>query len=146
MSRPRFQRQTRQRQVILEELMKLESHPTAPVLHDLVRRRLPSISLATVYRNLDLLAEMGHVAKLGLSGEQARFDGNVHPHDHVRCVRCGRVDDLEAVPLAELPDGGQERAGYQILGRRLEFFGICPECRKIALKHTNPPSKESLEC
>ena len=75
MTKP-FQRNTRQREVILEELRKLRSHPTAPVLYEIVRRRLPRISLGTVYRNLELLAKSGVVRKLELSDSEARFDGN----------------------------------------------------------------------
>jgi Fur family transcriptional regulator, ferric uptake regulator len=124
------QRNTQQRRVILEELRKATSHPTAALLHEFVRRRLPKISLGTVYRNLELLARMGVVRKLEFAGAETRFDGNLQRHDHVRCVRCGRVDDFPAVPLdlsvAEANDWGD----YQILGHRLEFFGVCPQCRE----------------
>ena len=128
MADPRFQRNTRQRQVILEELRRLESHPTAAALHAVVRRRLPKISLGTVYRNLDLLARTGVIQKLELAGAEARFDGNVTRHDHLRCVRCGRVDDVSAAPL-DLPGGNADDwGGYEILGHRLEYHGICPRC------------------
>lgn len=122
-------RNTRQRQVILEELQNLTSHPTAAALYETVRRRLPKISLGTVYRNLELLARMGVIQKLDFAGGEARFDGNVARHDHLRCVRCGRVDDVSAPPL-DLSEGPtNDWSGYRILGHRLEFFGICPECR-----------------
>ena len=130
MSARKLPRNTRQRQVILEELHKLTCHPTAVGLYEIVRLRLPRISLGTVYRNLDRLAQRGEIRKLELAGTQARFDGNLQPHDHVRCVECGRVDDVDDVPLdlcgAERKDWG----GYEILGRRLEFYGICPSCQK----------------
>ena len=71
------QRTTRQRQVILEELQKLQSHPTAAALYEIVRRRVPKISLGTVYRNLELLARTGLIRKLEFAGAEARFDGNV---------------------------------------------------------------------
>jgi Fur family ferric uptake transcriptional regulator len=98
-------------------------------LYELVRRRLPKISLGTVYRNLDLLAEMGKIQKLDLSGGEARFDGNVDAHYHVRCIRCGRVDDLHGVPPRLVIDRPSEAAGYRILGHRLEFVGVCPHCQ-----------------
>jgi Fur family transcriptional regulator, ferric uptake regulator len=122
------QRHTRQRQVILEELRNLTSHPTAGALYDVVRRRLPRISLGTVYRNLELLARTGTIQKLEFGGE-ARFDGCVARHDHLRCVRCGRVDDVSAPPLDLFEGAANDWGGYQILGHRLEFFGICPQCR-----------------
>ena len=125
----RLQRNTRQRQVILEELQKLTSHPTAAALYVIVRRRLPNISLGTVYRNLDLLARTGLIQKLEFAGAEARFDGNVQHHDHVRCVQCGRVDDVSAPPLGLLGGADDDWGGYQILGHRLEVFGLCPQCR-----------------
>ena len=124
------QRNTRQRRVILEELRKLSSHPTAADLYEIVRRHLPRISLGTVYRNLELLARMDLIQKLEISGTEARFDGNPDRHYHVRCVRCERVDDLHEVPDDPMKGGFEELDGYEILGYRLEFFGICPECRK----------------
>ena len=124
-----LQRNTRQRQVILEELRKLSSHPTAAALYAVVRRRLPKISLGTVYRNLELLTRTGMVRKLELAGGEARFDGRLARHDHVRCVQCGRVDDVSAPPLDLFEGAANDWGGYQILGHRLEFFGVCPQCR-----------------
>ena len=129
MGRGRFQRNTRQREVILEELRNLSSHPTAAGLYEIVRRRLPRISLGTVYRNLELLAEMGAIQKLDLAGSQARFDGNVDRHHHVRCTGCGRVDDVPGAPLDLARVKHNDCSGYEFLGYRLEFVGICPDCR-----------------
>jgi Fur family transcriptional regulator, ferric uptake regulator len=98
-------------------------------LYEIVRRRLPKISLGTVYRNLDLLARTGVIQKLDFGGGEARFDGNVQRHDHLRCVRCGRVDDVFAPSLDLLGGAANDWGGYHILGHRLEFFGICPQCR-----------------
>jgi Fur family ferric uptake transcriptional regulator len=121
-------RHTQQRQVVLEELRKLTSHPTAAELYEIVRRRLPNISLATVYRNLEFLTKMNVIQKLETSGSKARFDGDVSSHYHVRCTRCGRVDDIHGLP-ADLVGGEVSNfTSYEILGHRLEFVGICPEC------------------
>ncbi|UCD74326.1 MAG: transcriptional repressor [Phycisphaerales bacterium] len=124
------QRNTRQRDVILQELCRLTSHPTATDLYDIVRRRLPRISLGTVYRNLDQLAEAGMIRRLEAGGGQARFDGNIEPHHHVRCIHCGRVGDVHDVPT--LPGAGDVAAadGYEIISCRVEFLGVCPECRE----------------
>ncbi len=132
MTQPRFRRLTQQRKVILEELRKVSTHPTAAGLFALVRCRLPNISLGTVYRNLELLARSGVIRKLELAGSVARFDGNTQPHDHVHCIACGRVDDLPGPPL-ELPESKSDQClGYQILGHWLELVGLCPECRRTA--------------
>jgi Fur family ferric uptake transcriptional regulator len=125
-----FQRNTRQREVILAELRKSLAHPTAAELYDQVRRRLPKISLGTVYRNLDLLARMGIIQRLEMAGAETRFDGALEPHDHIRCAACGRIDDVTGPAVDLSPQQGKEFGGYQVLGHRLEFVGLCPQCRK----------------
>jgi Fur family ferric uptake transcriptional regulator len=134
-----FQRNTQQRQVILEELRKVTSHPTVAELHTMVRSRLPKISLGTVYRNLDLMAQMGIIQKLETTGAEARFDGNADRHDHLRCVQCGKVEDIGQGPLGRSAARGRDFRGYRILGHRLEFVGLCPRCQKRS-KHTQTPN------
>lgn len=121
---------TRQRRVILDELRKVTSHPTADELYRKVRRRLPRISLGTVYRNLEVLSGSGSILKLDLAGRQRRFDGDLSPHYHVRCVQCGRVEDVVAAPQTGLENSPTDAKGYRIIGHRLEFTGICPRCQK----------------
>lgn len=121
-------RNTKQRAVILEELRKLECHPTAPELYELVRLRLPKISLGTVYRNLEFLKDAGTIQKLELSGNEARFDGISNKHNHVQCLECGRVDDLRGLPNDAVIEHPEFIDGYRIEGYHLEFYGICPEC------------------
>lgn len=125
-----IQRRSRQRAVVLEELKAISCHPTARELYDRVRRRLPRISLGTVYRNLEQLCQCGEACRLTAPGGEARFDADTQPHDHVRCIRCGCVADLPGPP-AEIPAGElDETAGFEIIGYRLEYLGICPGCRK----------------
>lgn len=134
-------RNTRQRQVVLEELKKLTSHPTAAELHEFARRHLPKISLGTVYRNLELLAAKGVIQKLEHSGSESRFDGNPKQHPHVRCVRCGRVDDLHDLPGDAVKHDFKTLSNYEILGYHLEFIGLCPACQKARMangKGTRP--------
>jgi Fur family ferric uptake transcriptional regulator len=121
-------RNTPQRQVILEELNSMKSHPTAAELFAVVRQRLPRISLGTVYRNLEVLHESGQVNKLELAGTETRFDATMDPHLHVRCTECGRIDDImDPTMMTSQPS---ELAGYLVRGCRLEYFGVCPGCRK----------------
>ena len=122
-------RNTRQRQVVLDELKKLTSHPTAAELYIITRRRLPRISLGTVYRNLEVLSQMGTIQKLKISGSEARYDGNPARHYHVCCVYCGRVDDVHDLPADLVTSEVGNLAGYEILGHRLDFIGICPRCK-----------------
>lgn len=120
-------RLSRQRETILAELRKVTSHPTADQVYEMVRKILPRISLGTVYRNLDFLSTQGIVLRLGGAGTQKRFDGNPMPHPHLRCVACGRVDDVHApLVLPELPF--EQRMGYADLRCDVEFVGVCPMC------------------
>ena len=130
-------RMTRQRQVILDAIREVRTHPTADEVHQMVRRYLPRISLATVYRNLEALSERGLLQKLELAGTQRRFDGNTHKHYHVRCIRCGRTDDLPLAPLGGLHSRAEEASGYEVRDHRLEFLGLCPGCREKGRPRTS---------
>ncbi len=121
-------RLTSQRQVILEELKKVTSHPTANDVYDMVRKRLPRIGLGTVYRNLDLLAEKGIIKKIEVGGDQKRFDGNTSPHYHIRCLRCNRVEDIFIERDMELEKNAASCCNYKILDHHVQFSGICSKC------------------
>ena len=121
-------RLTTQRQIILEELAKVTSHPTANEVYDMVRKRLPRIGLGTVYRNLELLAESGIIMKLEVGGTQKRFDATVDAHYHIRCTSCGRVDDIDMEVQDKINDIAAESCNYQILGHHIEFSGVCEDC------------------
>jgi Fur family transcriptional regulator, ferric uptake regulator len=119
-----------QRQIILEELRKEKNHPSAQEVFERVRRRLPKISLSTVYRNLEQLADHGLIQKIEAAGDQRRFDGDLTEHYHVRCLYCGRVDDASLPMLSCLNQTFGKMSEYTIMRHRLEFFGICPHCRE----------------
>lgn len=123
-------RLTTQRQIILEELAKVKTHPTASELYDMVRKRLPRIGLGTVYRNLELMAENGMILKLEVGGTQKRFDATTDTHYHIRCSNCGKVDDIDTPVLDELVKEAAASSSYQVLGHHVEFSGICPSCQK----------------
>ncbi|MEW6220681.1 MAG: transcriptional repressor [Thermodesulfobacteriota bacterium] len=121
---------TYQRQVILETLRELTSHPTVDEIFQLIRRRAPRISLATVYRNLEILAESGLVRKIELAGQQKRFDGTMTPHHHVRCEGCGRVGDVLAdCELPDLTSIAQCGTDFALTGCQVVFSGRCPHCQ-----------------
>ena len=128
MTQPK-KRMTLQRKIILEELRNVTSHPTADEVYEMVRKRLPKVSLGTIYRNLDVLAECGDILKLERAGAQMRFDGNPEDHYHVRCMGCGCVADVTAQvtpPLVHACDAED----FEITGSSLEFYGYCGDCRK----------------
>ena len=121
-------RLSKQRKVILEELRKVKTHPTADEVYDMVRKIIPRISLGTVYRNLEFLCSKGLVLKLGAPGAQKRFDGTPEPHPHIRCSVCTAVADVECdIVIPEIPESCA--AGYAIHSTNVEFVGVCPKCR-----------------
>ena len=121
-------RMTRQRKVILEELCKVNTHPSADELYEMVRKRLPRISLGTVYRNLEILSESGNIQKLEPGCSLKRFDGNPCEHCHIRCVSCDRVADAPMTPDLEIDLEQVNSTDFKIIGHRLEFLGLCPQC------------------
>lgn len=129
MSRKEFSRMTAQRRVIIEELDKNRTHPTADEIFERVRQVKPRISLGTVYRNLEILADQGKVRKIEVPGGPMRFDARTDEHSHIRCKICGRVDDIEVEEGTNLKDRVKDDMGYEILECHVEVVGICPHCR-----------------
>ena len=130
-------RLTTQRQVILEELNKVKTHPTANELYDMVRKRLPRIGLGTVYRNLELMAENGMILKIEVGGSQKRFDATTASHYHIRCSQCGKVEDIDVPVITDLVKEASATSSYHIIGHHIEFTGICSECQKLLAESTS---------
>ena len=124
------QRMTQQREVILEVLRGTFAHPTADEVYAMVRKRLPKVSLGTIYRNLERMSESGMIQKIDGCGPQKRFDGNIEVHYHARCLECGRIDDVPIKPTKRIENTVMKETGYEILGHRTLFLGICPKCKK----------------
>ncbi|MDJ0720868.1 MAG: transcriptional repressor [Desulfobacterales bacterium] len=130
MCKERNLRMTRQRQGILEELRKDNNHPSADELFGRVRKQMPRISLGTVYRNLEILSELGEIQTIQMAGSLKRFDGVAENHYHIRCVNCDRLIDAPVQVSKALENAVQVRTDFRILGHQVEFTGICPECRR----------------
>src|SRR5215468_4135204 len=123
-------RLTGPRRVVLEVVRATDSHPTAELVHRMVRRRLSRVSLGTVYRNLRLLVTEGLVKEL--PGPHARFDGNTSDHHHFTCLLCGRIVDVDG-PLTEphsraLCSRVAAEGGFSVTHHRMEFYGRCAGC------------------
>lgn len=123
-------RMTNQRELILQELQKSRKHLTADELYERVKKIMPRISLATVYRNLETLSEAGIIGKLEISGRQKRFDYDVSDHDHIYCVQCHRVDNITLDRDTVQSPPSVSSKGYKVTGFKVEFAGLCPACRK----------------
>lgn len=124
------QRNTIQRQLLLEAVKSLKNHPTAEDVYQAVLKEYPHISLGTVYRNLNLLAANGEIGRIRVPDAADRFDKNHQSHYHVRCTVCGRFADLEADYCSEIDEMIEDRTGFKIGRHRLIFDGLCPQCRK----------------
>jgi Fur family transcriptional regulator, peroxide stress response regulator len=134
--RTRGLRLTGPRRLVLEVVRGTDSHPTAERVHEMVRRRLPRVSLGTVYRNLRLLVAQGLVNEL--PGPHARFDGNVSDHHHFTCLGCGRIADV-AGAMTEPHSRAlclrvAAQSGLSVSHHRIDFYGRCPECREASGK------------
>jgi Fe2+ or Zn2+ uptake regulation protein len=122
-------RQSRQRDVVLAVVRQTMDHPTADWVFREARRRLPRISLGTVYRNLKQLALAGLIREIHSGGQQARFDGNTGRHYHIRRLGCGRVNDLPMSIDPRLEQEAGRAMNYRILGHEVEVHGLCPLCQ-----------------
>ena len=123
-------RNTIQRTLVLEAVNRLRCHATADEIYAEIAKEHPHISRATVYRNLNLLAELGEIRKLEIPGAADRFDHRCHDHCHVRCETCGRVFDVVMEYVAGLEQNIRDAHGFAFTGYDILFRGICPECRK----------------
>lgn len=123
------QRRSIQREVILEELRKLKTHPRSDELYNLVRQRLPRVSLGTVYRNLDRLQREGMALEI-YCGDFVRYDADVSAHDHFMCRACRRVWDFDAGHSHNTspPAQGDDQGEFKIESQYVMYSGLCPEC------------------
>lgn len=123
---------SRQRESIKEYLAGTKSHPTADMVYQHVRTVYPKISLGTVYRNLNLLSELGEIQKLTCGDGCDRFDGNIDQHYHVICTQCHNVYDLEIEPFHEINTVANVSFKGVITGHTTLFYGVCEHCQKKA--------------
>lgn len=141
-------RMTKQRTIILQELQKSCQHLSADVLYDRVRKILPRISLATVYRNLDTLAQDGMIKQLEAEGNRKIFDADIRPHNHIFCVQCQGVENIDLGDMSGLANlagisdivsldslMNVENCDYDITGYRINVLGICKECSDDDIKN-----------
>ena len=127
--RARGLRLTKPRRLILDVVRATAVHPTAAFVYRRVRKRLPRVSLATVYRNLRVLAAEGFLAERAHAAGM-RFDGNAAPHDHFTCLACGRLYDVPARADRAVRARVAARTGFEITNHRTEYYGRCGACRR----------------
>ena len=122
---------TPQRLAVLRILAESEGHPSVEDIFRQVKPIFPTTSLATIYKTVNLLKNIGEVVELDFSEESNRYDGNrPYPHPHLICTKCKTVVDPDMATISDLSEELAKKTGYEIVTHRLDFFGICPRCQK----------------
>ena len=120
---------TPQRLAIVEILAKSIGHPSVEDIYTQLKDDFPTMSLATVYRNVLLIKSMGEVLELGFPDGSNRYDGNKpYPHPHVICIKCGKIVDPDLESLDEMREEVASETNFKIISHRLDFFGVCSDC------------------
>jgi Fur family transcriptional regulator, peroxide stress response regulator len=121
---------TEQRAAVFDFLSSVEHHPTAEEVYLAIKKQLPKVSLATVYKNLEALIAAGVASKLNYGDGSARYDIRTDHHHHLRCLQCGKMWDLEASENSAWLKALKSPAGFQVSDYRLELLGHCRDCRR----------------
>ncbi len=122
---------TPQRIAVYEILINSHNHPTVEEIYEEVKKRYPFVSLATVYRTVETLEQMGLAKKVCYWGSSARYDANTEEHHHLICVKCGAIRDLYMDQELSIPE---ELEGFKTEGYSVNVYGLCPDCRKESQK------------
>jgi len=134
---------SRQRDLVLRILRDSKNHPTAETIYQEARKTMPSISLGTVYRNLNHLRDEGRIRELSYGKGISHFDGEIREHHHMRCLSCGTVEDVLCVIPKSFTEEVQAETRFQIHSVCLEFVGICESCEGGRLEKT--PESDRLQ-
>ena len=122
---------TPQRMAIARILARSQGHPNIENIYGRLQKEFPTMSLATVYRNVMLLKSLGEVLELGFPDGSNRYDGNKpYPHPHVICFQCKKIIDPDVETLKDLTQEVAAETGFKIMTHRLDFFGICRDCQQ----------------
>ncbi len=126
-------RLTPQRLELIRLIVASEGHPSASQLYAQIKDQFPTLSLATVYKTLDLLKELDEVLEIGLR-DDSHYDGNKpYPHPHLICMKCQKIMDGELdSAVNNILQEVEQNFGFLILKHQLDFYGICPDCQKTS--------------
>ena len=128
--REREYRLTPQRLAVLKILAVSHGHPSVERIYEQVKIDFPTTSLATVYKTVSLVRELGEVLELGFSDARNRYDGNKpYPHPHLICTECRNIIDPDLSGLHHMTAELEKETGFRIVNHRMDFFGICPDCQ-----------------
>ncbi len=120
---------THQRQVIYGVLMGMPGHPSPEEVYAKVRKRIPSISLATVYKNLNRFLKAGLVQETSVHHGSLRVEVNDHPHHHLVCSSCKKIEDIDSEQIGPLHVRGRLPKGFAVQRFSVDVIGLCARCR-----------------
>lgn len=124
-------RMTPQRAAICANLAERDDHPSAAMIYDDLRPQFDSLSLATVYNTLDALAKLGVINSLGGAGDgKVHYDADTEPHVNLACISCNQIVDIPSSHVQQLDEEITSTSGYKLLGARVLYYGLCPECQE----------------
>jgi Fur family peroxide stress response transcriptional regulator len=123
---------TPQRLAIYSVLVATKAHPSAEMIYNELQPVYPTMSLATVYKTIEILKTLELVQVLNVGEDSFRYDANTSNHPHIRCMSCGRVDDLFGIDSAGFIDQVSATTNYTIQGQQFYFYGVCPKCQSAA--------------
>nr|WP_320146849.1 Fur family transcriptional regulator [uncultured Anaeromusa sp.] len=121
---------TPQRLAIYQVLINTKAHPCAEAIFNELQPHYPTMSLATVYKTIEILREIGMVQVLNVGEDSFRYDATVKNHPHVRCMDCGRVDDMHDIDATAFVSQVSNKTDYVLSGQQFYFYGVCPACQK----------------
>ena len=120
---------TPQRLAVYQYLLETNEHPSAEVIYKALQPVYPTMSLATVYKSLKTLVEVGLVQEINVGEGNFRYDATTNDHAHIQCVKCCKVDDLEIDAFPNLNQIASENSKYDIKWNKLFFYGVCEVCQ-----------------
>jgi len=126
---------THQRQVIYEVLRSMSGHPSPEDVYLRVRKKIPAISLATVYKNINIFLASEMFREVSLHHGSLRVEINPEPHHHLVCRQCRRIEDISEEALGALPMPRQLGHGFEVERYTVDVLGLCADCQK---KHPQP--------
>ena len=132
----RQHKMTPQRQTVLQIFLDHPGeHLSAEDVHDILREKKAEIGLATVYRSLELLSDLGILQKMEFGDGCSRYEGNAtdpnrHHHHHLICTKCGKVEEFDEDLLDDLERDIEQKIGFHTLDHQVKFFGVCKECQE----------------
>lgn len=120
---------TPQRLAVYNYLRNTTTHPSADAIYNDIHVQYPTMSLATVYKTLKTLVDVGLIQEINVGEGNFRYDGNSLPHAHIQCITCGKVDDFVEFSLENLNSLAQEKTDYEIVSNKVYFYGYCNSCQ-----------------